>query len=275
MRRGVSQADRLSLKTTAQRAARARQRGSKPQGTRPEAKQNGAAAPPPQRGQHHPQTPGGARAHKEARRSRARKPPRGSESARTPRRGAGQGGTGAPARSERVPKAKGREDAPQRPGAPRGAREGARRRGKPQSERKGGHSPQQEPLRADGAATTRSRGASAGGTPRGAKRARPPTRAAARGGHGEPDKAGRQNEPRPGESAYILRSELARNNGLRAGGATPRASRPVRRWYNGTQQRAFSRVRAAGARKGRRSRLAARGKARRYILDIGTVFRQK
>ena len=121
-----------SINRGAERLSERGERDGKKPKLSPAAKQNGAAAPPPQRGQHHPKPRGGARAHKEARRSRARKPPRGSESARTPRRGAGQGGTGAPARSEREPKAEGREDAPQRPGAPRergkGRGEGGSRR---------------------------------------------------------------------------------------------------------------------------------------------------
>lgn len=264
-----------SINRGAERLSERGERDGKKPKLSPAAKQNGAAAPPPQRGQHHPKPRGGARAHKEARRSRARKPPRGSESARTPRRGAGQEGTGAPARSEREPKAKGREDAPQRPGAPRGAREGARRGGSRRASARAGAARNSNPCAQTERRPPGAEGASAGGTPRGAKRARPPTRAAARGGHGEPDKAGRQNEPRPGESAYILRSELARNNGLRAGGLPPEQAA---RFADGTTVRSSAPFRASAQREREKGGEAASPRAvmhGRYILDIGTVFRQE
>lgn len=172
-----------------------------------------------------PQTPGGrTSAQRGAAQPRPEAPP-GERERTNPPKGGGARGDRRPRPKRARAQGRGARGRPAAPRSPARAREGARRRGEPQSERKGGHSPQQEPLRADGAATTRSRGASAGGTPWGAKRARPPTRAAARGGHGEPEKGRRRNEPHPGESAYIFCSELARNDRPRAG-AHPRSGLP-------------------------------------------------
>lgn len=243
-----------------------------------------------------PQTPGGARAHKEARRSRARKPPRGSESARTPRRGAGQGGTGAPARSEREPKAEGREDAPQRPGAPRERGKGRGEGGSRRASARAGTARNRNPC-----AQTERR-------PPGAEGQAPGERPGARSGRGRPPEpqrgAGMASRKRGGDGtsrtparAHTFFVPSLRGTTDRERGPTPEAGCPVQTWSR--TSRRGSAARTAGMRIKRRtaparlcgalsrrdsggegganggvSRLPPRGRDGKPILDIGTLFRQ-
>ena len=211
-----------------------------------------AAAAPPN------QTPGGrTSAQRGAAQPRPEAPPGERERANPSSARAGQGGTGGPPAASAPPKPEGREDAPQRPGDPREQGKGQERRASSADERKGATAPGQTLARGEQRAPER-RGGEPGERPGTRERARPPTRAAARGGHGEPEKGRRRNEPHPGESAYIFCSEPARNDRPRAGGLPPERAA---RYADGTTVRSSAPFRASAQREREKGGVAASPRA--------------
>lgn len=247
----------------------------------PATKENGADVPSRSEAAPTPTSGGRTSAQRGAAQPRPGAPPRERERA-NPRRGRGKGEPAPPPDEARAQGggARGRPTAPRRP-APR--REGAEQRGETQSGAQGRQSRRKgKPLaRRRRDEHPARRGQAPGERPGARERARPPTRAAARGGHGEAGKGRRRNEPHPAESAYILiPRRLSKPEGERgARGAHPRSAPPgahhettqcssAARPPHGERQRAGRRARAAPA------AVSARPGQDKLLLDIGTLFRQ-
>lgn len=202
--------------------------GAKQSSTRPKpgdaAKQKDADAPPPQRRQHPPKPRGGDGGTKRRGASRASRSPRGgARASEPPGGGRGRGAPATPPEASASPRRRGARtphSAPE-PRASEG-RGGAKGRGAERSAR-AARGRRKEPLRADGATSTRSDGGkSRGEAPaRGSGRGRPPAAAAA-------GRAWRAGKGAATERAAPRRERIHFNppKAIKAGGGTGRKGGP-------------------------------------------------